>query len=344
MIYIQSMAYQDRIVSALETVLRTALTGRSADGPNRDVVVTLGRKKTLVRWLPVGWPKQVEAALRVSPRPDVIVAPRMSPGAREAAKKARVGWVDESGAAEIFIADETNTLIAVDTAGRPPVPLDSRVGWRPSTLAVCEALLSDRATPSANSVIDATGISMGSAVTALKFLEGEGFLSSSAARGPSAARRIEDRDGFLDAYATAAERLRSPISIRVGVLWRDPAAGVVDIGRRLTAAGIDWAVTSALSASVLAPVQTEVAPLEMYVAGKTWSDVRRAAMAADLQEMDGGRLVMRPFPTPAGPRLSETIADGFRSVLWPRAYADLRISGVRGEDAAEHLHDEMVTR
>ena len=42
-------------------------------------------------------------------------------------------------------------------------------------------------------------------------------------------------------------------------------------------------------------------------------------------------------------KLTETIADGFRSVLWPRAYADLRISGVRGEDAAEHLREEMTT-
>lgn len=329
---------------ALETVLRTSLAARSVNGPNREVMVRLGGKDTLVRWLPVGWPKQVDEALRASPRPDVIVAPRMSPGAREAARKAHVGWADETGAAEIFITDAANTLIAVDTVGNPPVPVDSRVGWRPSTLAVCEALLSDRAVPSANSVIEATGMSMGSAVTALKFLEDDGFLVSSAARGRAAARRIEGRDEFLDAYATAAERLRSPISIRVGVLWRDPAAAIVDTGRRLTAASIDWAVTSALTASVLAPLQTEVAPLELYVAGKTWSDMRRAAMLADLQEMDGGRLVLRPFPTPAGPRLSETISDGLRSVLWPRAYTDLRISGVRGEDAAEHLREAMVRR
>jgi hypothetical protein len=82
--------------------------------------------------------------------------------------------------------------------------------------------------------------------------------------------------------------------------------------------------------------------LEIYVAGKTWSDVRRAALAAGLQEMDG-RLLLRPFPTPGGAELTETIADGFRSVLWTRAYADLRISGVRGDDAAEHLRQEMTT-
>lgn len=336
------MAYQGRAVSALETVLHTALRARSAEGPKRDLIVTLGNKDLRVRWLTVGWPQQVEAALHDKPRPDVIVAPRMSPGARAVAKKTGVGWVDESGAADIVIRDASGTTIIIDTKGKPPVPLDSGIGWRPATLAVCEAILSGQASPTANSVIDVTGISMGSAVTALKFLK-DGHLVSSAARGPSAARRVANRDEFLDAYATAAERLRSPISIRVGVLWRDPAAGVTQTGQLLEAAGIDWAATSALSANVLAPLQTEVAPLEIYVAGKTWSDVRRAAVVAGLQEMDGGRLVLRPFPTPAGAKLTETIADGFRSVLWPRAYADLRISGVRGEDAAEHLREEMTT-
>jgi hypothetical protein len=28
-------------------------------------------------------------------------------------------------------------------------------------------------------------------------------------------------------------------------------------------------------------------------------------------------------------------------VLWPRAYADLRTAGVRGEDAADNLREEM---
>ena len=159
--------------------------------------------------------------------------------------------------------------------------------------------------PSANSVIEATGISMGSTVTALKFLEKEGYLVSSAARGPGAARRIESRDELLDAYATAAERLRSPISIRVGGLWRDPTAGVVDVGQHLAAAGIDWAATSALSANVLAPLQTEVAPFEMYVSGRTWSDVRRAAMAVTKRVTErhenGPRTCVRgPFPKVAG--------------------------------------------
>ena len=81
--------------------------------------------------------------------------------------------------------------------------------------------------------------------------------------------------------------------------------------------------------------------MEVYVAGKTPGDLRRALFAAGLEETEGGRLQLRPFPTPAGPRIARDIGPGLRSVLWPRAYADLRTAGVRGEDAADHLREEM---
>src|ERR1700756_5167935 len=121
------MAHQERAVSALETVLHTALRARSAEGPKRDLIVTLGNKDLRVRWLMVGWPQQVEEALHDKFRPDVIAAPRMSPGARAVAKTAGVGWVNESGAADIVIRDASGTTIIIDTKGKPPVPLDSRI-------------------------------------------------------------------------------------------------------------------------------------------------------------------------------------------------------------------------
>jgi hypothetical protein len=87
---------------------------------------------------------------------------------------------------------------------------------------------------------------------------------------------------------------------------------------------------------------TEVTPMEVYVTGKTPGDLRRALFAAGLEEIEGGRLQLRPFPTPAGRSVTAEISPGLRSVLWPRAYADLRTAGVRGEDAAEHLREEMT--
>jgi hypothetical protein len=104
---------------------------------------------------------------------------------------------------------------------------------------------------------------------------------------------------------------------------------------------LSWAVTSALSAAVLAPNLTQVAPLEVYVTGRTPGDLRRAASIVGLREIEGGRLLLRPFPTPANGAVTEQIEPGLMSVLWPRVYADLRTTGVRGEDAAEHLREEM---
>lgn len=311
--------------------------------PRREVIVELDGVEFRVRWLPVGWPQQVAEAVHDDPRPDILIAPAMSPGARKAARDAGVSWVDESGAAFIHYRNpSTRTTIRIETQGIPPVPLDSRVGWRPATLAVCEALLAKVAVPTVSSVVEAAGISTGSVAQALKFLEKNGHLRSAEARGPGSARQIVDPDELLDAYAIAADRLRSPISLRVGILWRHPIADAIDFGQTMARNNISWAATGALSASLLAPVQTEISPMEIYVQGRTPSDLGLVAYAAGLRAMEGGRLLLRPFPTPAGGKLTQQDADGFRSMLWPRVYADLRTTGVRGEDAAEHLHQEMT--
>ena len=301
------------------------------------MVVTVAGQDVLVRWLPLGWPRQVTEALRLLPRPAVLAAPRMSPGARRSASDARVGWVDESGAAEIDLPN-----LAASKTGDPSGRLDANLGWRPATLAVCEVLLAGNASATVSSVTDATGLAMSTAATALTFLQRSGFLTSDVARSREAGRRIADRDGLVDAYAAAASRLRTPVSVQIGTLWRDPVAGAIEAGRRWTQAGLDWAATSALSAAVLAPTQTEIAPLEIYVAGRTPGDLRRAAAAADLREIGGGRLVLRPFPTPVSAALTITVPGEMRSAFWPRVYADLRTTGVRGEDAAEHLRAEMT--
>ena len=303
---------------------------------HRDVIVTVAGDELRLRWLPVGWPRQVRAALIQLPRPDVLVAPLMSPGARQSASAAQVGWVDESGAAEIVRPN-----LVVSRSGTPETPLDTKLGWRRATLAICEALLDDRATATVESVVGATGLAVGTAAAGLKFLESEGHLTSSAARGRGAARHVVDQNALLDAYAAVTARLQAPTALRVGVLWRDPILGAIEAGKRWSRMEIAWAATSALSAAIMAPMQTELAPLEIYVSARTPSDLHRVANSAGFKQIDGGRLLLRPFPTPAADHLSVTLPGGLRSMLWPRVYADLRTSGVRGEDVAEHLREEI---
>ena len=267
--------------------------------------------------------------------PDVVAAPLLSPGARHLVGECGAGWLDETGAAEI-----SDGLLLISRSGTVPPRRTGDPQWRPATLAVCEALLTG-CPATATAVTGRTGLAASTVVGALKFLDRSGFLSASAARGRLSGRYVSDAEGLLDAYASAAGQLRSAIALRVGAIWRDPLSGAVSAGERWGDSGISWAVTSALAADVLAPMLAEPAPLEVYVGGRTLGDLRKSAEIAGLREMEGGRILLRPFPTLAGQMLREEIKPGLISALWPRVYADLRIVGVRGEDAAEHLREEM---
>ena len=113
--------------------------------------------------------------------------------------------------------------------------------------------------------------------------------------------------------------------------------------RRLWDQGqIAWAATGALSAAALAPIQTQVAPMVGYVDAVGLATLAAAAATAGLKLPEGGRLQLRPFPSPITRHLSAEVIRGLRSVPWPRAYADLRDTGVRGDDAAEHRREVMT--
>jgi hypothetical protein len=324
-----------RALDAMSAVLPSGLDIEVAGQQGRDLLVQVAGQELRLRWLEVGWPRQIAEALREWPPPDVIAAPRLSPGARELARSEGVGWLDETGAAEMH-----SGLLVVSRTGDRSAQPRARSAWRPATLAVCEVLLTG-CPPTVSAVAGATGLAPSTAVEALQVLTRDGLLSAEVARGPRSRRSVADPDQLIDAYAAEAEQLRPPLSLRVGSLWRDPLAGITEAGRAWRAADVRWAVTSALSAAVLAPVLTLITPLEVYVSGRTHGDLRRAAGRAGLSEIEGGRLLLRPFPTPANGKVTTEIRPGVMSVLWPRAYADLRLAGVRGEDAAEHLREEM---
>ena len=101
---------------------------------------------------------------------------------------------------------------------------------------------------------------------------------------------------------------------------------------------VEWAVTGAVAAEALAPYLTSVTSAEVYVSADTVLGLEAAAGAAGLKSVEGGRLVLRPFPTRSTDRLATRVG-GLRVAPWPRVYVDLGHGGVRGEDAAEHLKE-----
>ena len=290
-----------------------------------------------VEWLGVGWPRQVRELLDRPDHPGLVVAPEFSPGARKLLNQARMSWIDLTGAANIGLP---GLLIIVEAERGTRMPR-ANLGWTAGALAVCEGLLIGAGGTVAE-LVDATGLAPSTVATALKFLQGEHLLSAEAARGRNARRTVVDRDQLLDTYAAAAARVRSPESIRVGALWRSPARGARELGSRLEANGVAWATTGALAADVLAPYLTEVDPWEIYVDAGSLAEMRQIAREVRLAEASGGRLLLRPFPTPAKDALSSVVG-GHRVASWPRVFSDLRMIGVRGEEAAEHLRERMGT-
>ena len=162
-----------------------------------------------------------------------------------------------------------------------------------------------------------------------------GLLAADAPRGRASAREIVERRALLTAYADAAEIATTPFMLRVGILG-DLAHELADLGRRWDADGLAWAATGMAAAAVLAPYLREVSGLEVFVHAPTPARLDEVASRAGLKPIEGGRLILRPFPTPVTKRLSAPAGD-VRVAPWPRVYADLRVSGVRGEEAAEHL-------
>ena len=325
-----------RLVAAVRAVLPSAVQVEVIQDRGALTDLRIGRSRVHAGWLARGWPRQVREALTTLPQPELLVAPAMSPGARALLDEAGVGWIDETGAAQLAIGS-----LFVSRDGSPSRAPTTKASWTRATLGVAEAVLTGTE-PTGSAIVHTTGLSVGSVSRALAYLAESGFLTADQPRGRLSARRILDADGLLDSYAEAVPALRSHLKLRVGVVWRDPTREVIEAASGWEQAARSWAATSSLAAAVLAPFLTQITPLEIYVEATSLADLQLAAREIGARPVEGGRLVLRPFPGSATQRLCETVGDGERCVPWPRVYADLRQAGVRGEDAAEHLREHFM--
>jgi len=332
-------AVANRVKQAIRAVVPPTTTVSRGKDAAPFVQVLVNQHPLKAYWLGTGTPGRVKDALTILDprRPDVLVARSMSPGAQEEASRAGVGWIDESGAAELAL----DWIIIGRTGRGRPVPDEPPANWTAATASVAEALLLGTR-PTVEATARATGLSVGLCTRALASFSKRGLVTAAAARGRRSARRLVDPDRLLEEYSTAVASFPRT-ELRVGVVWRDPVAGVADLGRLWDAAGIRWAATGAIAAAVLAPLLTDFGAGEVFIAGETASDLAVAADRVSAKPMGGGRLVLRLFPSTGTVRLSKH-AEGLCIAPWPRVYADLRSVGVRGEDAAEHLREMMRAR
>ncbi len=322
------------VASAARTVLD--VLPRSADTEVRengsDVELVVADQRLRIRWAGDGSLRSVRQLLAADDADiDVVAARRMSPAARELLTDRGIGWADQSGAADIAVGG-----ILVAREGRPPDRAQHR-DWTPAVMAVAEALLCGiDATVAATG--QATGLSTGSCTNALRFLADQGLLVADAKRGRGSARRVQDPDRLLDAYAAAVDAAKPAPALQVGLQGRDLLDALREVGQAWDSRGVSWAATGVAAAAVIAPLLTSIANVEVFVDADTPAGLDARAADAELRPIAGGRLTLRPFPTASLHRFAER-HDGLRVAPWPRVYSDLRRSGVRGEEAAEHLRE-----
>ncbi|MCP3973168.1 MAG: hypothetical protein GY720_01600 [bacterium] len=327
-----------RVDTALRDVLPKSVDlsvsgteGSSESGA--DFVAEIRGTRLRIAWVRHAWLSSIERIMARVDLPDVLVAERVPPASRIALTEAGIGWIETTGAAEI-----ATDFLVVSRSGRAPGTVrKAPTRWTSSVLGVAEAILAG-VQPTGSAIHEATQISVGACTKALRTLADLGLLEADAARGPRSGRRVVDTDGLLDTYVASAHELRSPVSLSVGVVWQDTVEGLAKTGRDWDTAGLAWVATGLAAAAVVAPLLTSVGTAEVYVEAATISELELVATEVGLRPIEGGRLRLAPFPT-ATTRHMAKVADGLRVAPWPRLVADLRRSGVRGEEAAEHLRE-----
>jgi len=290
----------------------------------------------LAGWAGGGWPADVDHLLAVAPEVDVVVARRLSEGARAKLAQRRIGWVDETGQSNINL--RSGLVIMREVASEEPaVSLGDR--WNLSMLTAAEAIFAG-VPPKVEAVEAATGLSRGASANALARFENRGRLGRPGPkRGHGSARQILDLEGFIDDYAIAACKFRSRQRVRrLHRLMADPLHVLeVEMGPTLRSFGAKWALTGAGASMLLAPYLTEITVLELYVDPDHFEgpDLPRYL---DSREVPKGHVIeVRALPTPMsdqGPNVN-----GVQVALPARVYADLNAAGGRLAEAAHHFRE-----
>lgn len=337
---------------ASEALLNVAPPGFRAEADAKDVRLSHGARSWTLRpmWVGEGLPADVRRAIaeQVPAREGVVpvlVARRMTSGAREILDEHRTPWADTSGRAQIIVPGELYILRLEPTpmdAGRP-------FRWSPATQAVAEVLLAQRAhggaatsTPVGRvaSIAQAAGLSVPGAARVLRQFDEQRYTQKSGAeRGSTAVRELRDPSRLLSDWAGQHIVGRAEPAAEFHVPWRDHTESVSFLTTSLERER--WALTGAAAADEYSPYLTSIPTADIYVMAEERSDVRRRLIAGGATEVErGGRI--RIFTGPEYLfRLSED-RQGLPIASSIRVYGDLLRQRGRFAEAAEYLREGVI--
>lgn len=325
------------VVEPAESDARPDLTIRTRDG--RSIAVE-------VKWAGEGWPEDVRRAAAAVPESwpadVVLLAHQLSPGAIEWLRERGANWADEAGQARILGPD--GLIVIRDT----PRPLGEKAvprgfTWSRSAIIIAETILAHSNQPlRATDLAKTAGWSVPQTANVLKAFDRQGWtIKRGSERGPTAHRELVDADALLGAWSAAVaetprtKRIAHRATRDVMTLLREDIAPVLD-------REVNWAVSGWAGLELAAPFATTTPSLQIYVADTDFAGpLSSAIQAAGLREVDEGGRVTFWMSDPRVLGLAARWTD-VPTVSPPRLYADLSSFGARGQDAADHVKEQLI--
>jgi len=269
--------------------------------------------------------------------PLLLVAERTTAAAREILQDHGIAVIDGLGNAHIELPGllfhmNGQRRPQATSSTTPPTRLRGKAG------VVAQALLlHPERVWQVNEVANQARVSAALAHRVLTRLEGEEIVTTEGT-GPKRVRRVTNATALLDLWAE--ETFEQPVRTLGYVLAQTPQQLIKKLGANLGRSGIDYALTGAAAASLVAPMITAVPVVDVWVTSTAAPEELRAAGQAD-RVTDGHNVVFLQGKDDTPLAFREHATD-----LWVanrfRLYADLRRDPRRGREQADHLRREVI--
>jgi hypothetical protein len=270
-------------------------------------------------------------------RPLLLVAGETTAQAREILREHGIAVVDGLGNAHIQLPGLLFHLEGrrkVRATRRTPAP--TRLRGKAGLVAQALLLHLERAWQVAD-VAEETRVSAGLAHRVLARLEAEGIMIAEGA-GPKRVRRVVRPTALLDLWGE--ENAEPPLRTLAHLLAQTPRQLIAELGSQLDRHGIDYALTGAAAASLIAPFITAVPVVEVWVQNTIAPD--QLCDATDATPVAEGQNVTFLQAKDDGPLAFREQANGLWIANRFRLYSDLRSDPRRGREQADHLRREVI--
>lgn len=265
--------------------------------------------------------------------PLLLIADETTAEARAILGEYGIAVVDGLGNAHIELP---GLLFHLEGRGRPQQSRPTRLTGKAGLVAQALLLHSDRGWQ-VQDLAGEAGISMGLAHRVLARLQAEAIITAEG-KGRNRVRRVTNPTALLDLWAE--ESVERPTRTLGYLLAQTPQQLIEELGGNLRRTGIDYALTGAAAASLVAPFITAVPVVDVWVTATAAPDELADAAEAD-RVTDGQNVVFLQAKDDTPLAFREQVKN-----LWVvnriRLYADLRRDPRRGREQADHLRREVI--